>query len=252
MRTIILLLLAVSTLPAQMRGTGAAGIKVSRLANRHAIPGLGLVAGWDLTGLNDSVQSIPALNTTAYPLERGSTSGADSADPAVGTAGLVFDGGDDVLSSPNISLDSSLTIMAVLYPTDNDTAEIILHNTAAAGAFESWRDNATYSALRGYGISYVTGAALPINAWSLHTGTVSATTGKVYKNGALVSTGSVGEAGSAISAPVTIGRSTSVAFGFGGTIALPLIYSRALSAAEIARTHRALQTALTRQGVTLL
>ena len=156
----------------------------------------------------------------------------DNIDPE-GDGAYYYNGSSNVISTPNFAFETNLSICFWAQPLISEVKEMAIHNVYNNGAFEFYQ-NGTSVVLRGGATSpSVTGtAALAINEWHYLCATINNTTGKIYRNGVLLSTGTVALP-KTLSAPINIGAYNNLQYCFNGIINDFTVYNRTLSDDEI-------------------
>ncbi|MGI6325237.1 MAG: LamG-like jellyroll fold domain-containing protein [Bacilli bacterium] len=150
-----------------------------------------------------------------------------------GDGAYYYNGSSNVISTPNFAFETNLSICFWAQPLISEVKEMAIHNVYNNGAFEFYQ-NGTSVVLRGGATSpSVTGtAALAINEWRYLCATINNTTGKIYRNGVLLSTGTVALP-KTLSAPINIGAYNNLQYCFNGIINDFTVYNRTLSDDEI-------------------
>lgn len=182
----------------------------------------------------------------------GSTWVAVTSGPLAGGSALRFDGQNDyvrVSNTPSLNPTSSITIVAWINPASIDTVGL-WDRIVEKGQNSQFSLSVTRGLNRGLIFRFATSSGLathfsqvipPENAWSHVAATYDGTTVRIYLNGAEVysapQTGNI----AATSADLYVGNWAGAATGdhrpFDGFIAKAGVYSRALSAAEVAALH---------------
>ena len=199
-------------------------------------------------------QSVAALNTAAYPLQRGSSSGADSEDPSVGTSGLSFDGGDYATSGLTSVLNDITAVVVFKDTGTRVTYERLIDKDADAGF--AFSRNYTLSNAWGSGIRQVASPyglfvdTFTDGSWMSIATTRAGAIQVLYANGVSAASQS-GSSDSTDNTTLRIGATQTGTWGLTGEISTVLVYSIALSPAEMLRTHRALRGPMAAMGVTL-
>lgn len=250
MRLLIALLLAVGAVaqvPMPYDGTRLMP-RLSWLGNHVAIPGHGLVGLWDLTGWDAATQSIPnfAPGQTAA-LQLGSTAGADANDPTPSQQGMVL-ATNDYLAAPVLPYGANAgTVIAVHKAAQLASVEnyIFSHFSPTARVYiRADRDGAAYKIGVAGSSSITTGQTCDIGQWQFVAMTYSEGTWRFYKNAGLPTSGTYTGIVSGISNSYVgaIDTGTGAASFWNGPLSHILVYSRALTDAEIAAAYRWLKT----------
>jgi hypothetical protein len=205
----------------------------------------GLVGYWPLDGNTISWTTNTFNDTSGNSNNATSTGMSTSTSIVAGHIGqaLKFNGSSQYLSVPSsssLNLSSNLTISAWVYPTAFGSLEGIVskYNSNSGNEYLlRLSGSSPYNTIDCGGATDFSGTTpLSLNRWQFVACTISGTTGKIYINGTLDSTGTVSV--STGSDPVTIGSdflpSKRV---WNGRIDDVRIYNRPLSSAEIAQLY---------------
>jgi hypothetical protein len=238
---------------------GNARVRYSWLENQTALPGYGLVAGWDLTGWPSGTQSVPNALPDGAALQNGSTSGSDANDVTWSTAGAVFNGSNSYMVCSGLSSSSwsSATVIAVVNPNTASGYRTIIAKRQSSAPYAPWELfkntgdskigfwNGTNPPSTGsFVYSGGTWASVAVAAWASNL--------QFYANGVASGSSVTYGYGAENNAPVTVGNcGASCSEWWTGTISYILIYNRVLPASEILRMHRVLKRNLAVQGVAL-
>lgn len=211
-----------------------------RYGRGSGLPINGMLANWDMSG--GSGQTVADRSGKGNPLQLGSTSGSDAADPTFTATGLSFGGAQQCRSTGTVA--SPVTLLAVFQVAGSGTRTLVgsqgalLHfHVNPTGKLEFDKQDA---AIIGIGVSTVTGA--PFFGAVSYDGTVW----KIYKGGALDASGSNAQALGA--APVSVGA-TNGAYFYSGMIYQVVVYSRVLSDTEVSNAYRNLKSIWAGRGI---
>ena len=235
---------------------GNARVPLSWLHNHYALPGYGLVAGWDLTGWAAGTQSVPSVLPGGSALQNGSTSGVDANDGAWSLAGWV---GDGAVTRCAISVGlgtSPRTLIAVaksrVVPSSygmllgsGDTLYLaFVQGSGVAYAFSSNFWNSAQHAVSNATVLAVDTFAMvaSVEATGKHDVWLNTNVMRYTPTGSLASATGYNTVGSFYRGNAGV---------LDGTISYVLIYNRALSDAEMLRVYRVLKRNLAVQGVVI-
>ncbi len=205
---------------------------------------LGLVGYWPLNeGAGTNVTDVSGFNNTGT-----ATAGATWTTGKRGKAALAFDGNAEVAvtsNSLNLSSYTSMTVSIWVKPSTLWSAMPKAY-PSFIGAANSWgmygeksNNKITFYIDNGSGVrrSLVTDNASVANTWVNVTGTCDGTTMILYINGVAQSTTSTCTGGFENNNGFTLGRSDT-SQNFVGSLDEPRIYSRALTAAQVAALYQ--------------
>lgn len=240
------------------------GIQLPWRQQTLGIPRSGLVCWHDLYDPTASLASVPDLSGNGYSLQRGSTAGEDSNDPAWGTngKGLVFTTDDYCLTGnlSGVSMAGPFTLIMVANFTAASGRYWSLENGAATdqgfrfcpsdGRFQTQMQNVSYT----YGH-----AALPIPDAVVAMAVVKSGSGADRPKVLRMDTGATA-AGPIGNMPTGVPRigigcqasSTVDRLVDNMTAHSHIFYNRALSNAEIQRIYRSLKATWAARGVEIL
>jgi hypothetical protein len=206
----------------------------------------------DLTGLHlDNFQVTPpvadAAGTNPGFASGGLTFGATGAPHGEANTAATFDGVNDVVVVPDAAVHKPATVTVEAWVKPNawipNYASVATKTSAT-----TWSDGYGMFALNG-GIAFwvnddeanrVSTAALPAGTWSHVVGTYDGSTIKVYLNGALVQSLAHSAPLTHSSSPLLIGNAVGAGnFHWAGSLDEVAVYSRALTAAEVAQHYAA-------------
>ncbi|MBF0122349.1 MAG: hypothetical protein HQL21_02935 [Candidatus Omnitrophica bacterium] len=205
--------------------------------------GLGIVGWWKLDDGSGSLAvdgSLYGNNGTLVNSPTWTNGQINGALSFNGTPGCGSSCGNyGVVTTGDVALSQNISVCAWVYPKLNEVKEIVIHGTGEVSpvAFEIYQEGLAIS-LRGNSWTQMSsGSLLNLNAWNFVCGTISSTTGQIYHNGLVKTTGTVALP-STSGAHVNIGAYESGAWGFNGYIDDVRIYNSALSGNEILRMYR--------------
>ena len=222
------------------------------------LPRRGLVLAHDLVALAET-QSVPSLFGLTQPLQRGSTSGADSADFALGASGAVFTTDDYGLTENLAGVTMAGDWTAILVHAGLQRAANYAWSISVAGSYRS--HNITGNAT---GIRISTNDATTERYSDIITTDASAvqacvlwqSSGTLYLKsmdaGQTVSLTGQPSAGAVRIGLMCQAASTPRAIMTQGTIPFHAFYNRALSTAEIARAYRFIKARMAAKGIVVL
>ena len=244
--------MTILSLKRQSRGLGISPRR--RAAKGAAFPTViqdGLVAEWRFD--DGAGQVLTDSTGNGHHGRRGSTTGADAADPSWTAQGLSFDGGDFVEhDAVGISGGAARTVLAVVKP--GPSATFGLEWPGAGTNLQRWtlRNLGTPAKIRleVAGAGHTTAFDVPAGAWMF----VGATQAGSDLNSCIVYLN-----GSAEAVPVSATLNTQGNFVWGRQNGSPvameaaygLVYNRALSPAEVEQNRQALKAILASRGITL-
>ena len=198
------------------------------------------------------VDSYPGTGTTWYDISGNNNNGTLENGPTFSGIGkqasIVFDGADDYSVSNNFTSLITSVWSCVMF------LKAVTSSVAIEGYCFSWEssnnDGMTIGQFQGDWISHcrpnsnawITGPAVVSNTWTNITVTYDGTTQKIYGNGTLFNSKTVGFTSPSSQAAyiAKIGRLGS-GFNFNGTVATTQFYNRALSADEVSQNFNALR-----------
>jgi len=200
-----------------------------------------LIVAWPLDEASGT--RYPYYGGTEFNLTDVNTVGTADAPPGIGGRCANFDGSTEYLYCADpFAPPSALTVSAWVYQPGGISTKIIAGVRGAAGTFSWGLYLATltprfFVSANGTAITEVNAAAISGSTWTLLTAVWTGASLLLYKD---LTPGSPAAFSSALfdsTEPLSIGAgtiSTTPAFFFGGRIAQPLIWSRAIAPSEIA------------------
>lgn len=193
-------------------------------------------------------ESYPKGGTTWYDLSGNSNHGTLTNGPtysSVNGGGIVFDGSNDYVSAPTSNFATLNKFTAMVWTksatsTWNSTGSIlskreqfIIHNNQGTTTINY------YVRLSG-GWSYVAYTHSNITSWNLYTMTYNAGSIKIYLNGSLVTSGTVGSPILSDTGNVFIGWDDGISGRYyAGNTGTVLLYTKDLSSTEITQNYNA-------------
>ena len=208
--------------------TALYGSGSAKISGASSDKSAGLVGHWKLddrtgTSATDSVGTNTGTLTNGPTWSSGYRGGA-----------VTFDGVDDRVTTGNISFPTTSSVCLWIYPRANATSELVLHGTTTATqtGFEIFQSGLAVG-LRGSAGGFMsTGNVLVLNQWQFICGTISGTSGNIYYNGALSTTGSVVTPQTSAN-HINIGAYEDGSYPFNGSIDDVRVYNTALTAEEV-------------------
>jgi hypothetical protein len=195
------------------------------------------------------LQTLPNLASPGtYDLQRGSTAGADSADPTVTGNSWLFDGSDDYAISSALSIVQPSTIMAVGKRTAETPITTRILIDGISGRNTLYTDAVTGIA-NVFASTSLAGQAVPDNTWFSLVGVFNSGAGSNIYNGSVLTTGAVGSQ-NMIGVHVGTNNVSSNFFWY-GAIAQVLIYNTANTGATVWRNYKALKLLNATRGISL-
>lgn len=238
---VLMAICAVAPLALCQRGSSHAPVSWGKKS--AAMPGLGLVALYDML--------TPGTGTTLTDVWRSTFTGTFSANPPVWTSpiGLTFisDNSNLVTASYNALLNpATVTVIAVVQPQSISGSQALVSSRRSSGLISGYHlytssNTFVWAVGRSAGWSVLTATNVPFAAgeWHCVIGTFIDGVQVLYVDGNLEVSGSDKTYTPNASRPTVLGATsdTTPAQYFSGTIALAAIYNRALSAQEITRLY---------------
>lgn len=203
----------------------------------------------DTTGLHlDNFQVTPSLTdsagTNAGIATGGITLGATGGPSGEPNTAAVFDGVNDAVVVPDAAALRPATVSIEAWVRPNAGIPNFA-SVATKTTTDSWSDGYGMFALNG-GIAFwvnnddvnrVFTPALPAGTWSHVVGTYDGSMVRIYRNGTLVQSFAHSAPLTHSSSPLLIGNAAGVGFHWAGGLDEVAVYSRALTATEVAQHH---------------
>lgn len=200
----------------------------------------GLVACWDA----GNAVSYPGSGTTWSDLSGNSNAATLTNSPTFSSGALNFNGSNQYapIGTTGFPYGSSAGTLSVWTKTNTIAAGfrfIISYGTAATSQSRFLGINGTTYYFGGYA-NDITASGVPLNTWFNMVGVYSGTAASMYINGNLVS-GPTAKTWNTVATNAQIGRQTNNTEYWNGSVAVALVYNRALSDLEIKQNFNAVR-----------